>query len=163
DGRTAGTEGTRAGTGGAGHAVRLTGSQRAAIADYGEHGRALLRAVSRGDADALFRVAVLLGTDAPRRPEAAALLIEAAADGHPAALDLLDAGPDGPDPREAARIACELGETAAGQGAADTALAYFTAAVRGGRLDAAYEITEILEETGRAGAAGRRARGRSAT
>src|SRR5437868_1140593 len=77
--------------------VWLTASQRAAVADYGEHGRDLVERAANGDADAVYRVAVLLGTDSTRGPEAVALLIEAAAGEHPQALDLLDSNPHGLD------------------------------------------------------------------
>lgn len=124
--------------------LRLTASQRASVADYGEHGRELADRAAGGDAEAAYRIGVLLGTDSTRGPEAVALLIEAAAGGHPQALDLLDTAPDGLDPEQAAGHAYRLGEAAAGAGAPRIALAYYKAAVRGGRLDAAFKITEIL-------------------
>ncbi|MDL4820487.1 hypothetical protein [Actinomadura opuntiae] len=128
--------------------VRLTESQKATVAGYGAHGRALLGRAAAGDADALYRVAVLLGTDPARGGETVPLLIEAAAAGHPDALDLLDASPDGLDAAQAARHAHRLGDRA-GQGgtaaARETALVYYKAAVQGGRLDAAFAITEILQ------------------
>ncbi|QXJ25543.1 hypothetical protein AGRA3207_007053 [Actinomadura graeca] len=130
--------------------VRLTVSQRAAVADYGEHGRELVERAAEGDADAVYRVAVLIGTDSTRGPEAVALLIEAAAGEHPQALDLLDASPNGLDHHQAAQHAFRLGEAAAGAGAPATALAYYKAAVGGGLLDAAFKITEILQGTGAA-------------
>ncbi|WP_067462382.1 hypothetical protein [Actinomadura macra] len=128
--------------------VRLTGSQRAAVADYGEHGRDLAGRAANGDADAVYRVAVLLGTDSTRGPEAVALLIEAAAGEHPQALDLLDSSPSGLDHHQAAQHAFRLGESAARAGAPATALAYYKAAVGGGLLDAAFKITEILRGAG---------------
>lgn len=127
--------------------VRLTESQRATVAGYGPRGRALLDRAAAGDADALYRVAVLLGTDPARGGETVPLLIEAAAAGHPGALDLLDASPDGLDAAEAARRAHLLGDQAGRGGAAadgEAALVYYKAAVQGGRLDAAFAITEIL-------------------
>lgn len=127
--------------------VRLTESQRATVAGYGPRGRALLDRAAAGDADALYRVAVLLGTDPARGGETVPLLIEAAAAGHPGALDLLDASPDGLDAAEAARHAHLLGDRAGRSGAAEdaeVALVYYKAAVQGGRLDAAFAITEIL-------------------
>lgn len=134
----------------AGAPVRLTGAQRTAIEDYGDPGRRLLRRAESGDADAVYRIAVLLGTDATRGPEAVALLIEAAADGHTGALDLLDADADGLDHRLAALQAHRLGTAAAASGAHGTALAYYRAAVRGGHLDTAFKITEILRDGQRA-------------
>jgi hypothetical protein len=128
--------------------VRLTESQRAAVAGYGPHGRGLLGRAAAGDADALYRVAVLLGTDPARGGETVPLLIEAASAGHPGALDLLDASPDGLDAREAARHAHRLGDQAGRSGAragGEVALVYYKAAVQGGRLDAAFAITEILQ------------------
>ncbi|GAA2152532.1 hypothetical protein [Actinomadura napierensis] len=128
--------------------VRLTESQKATVAGYGPHGRALLARAAAGDADALYRVAVLLGTDPARGGESAPLLIEAAAAGHPGALDLLDASPDGLDAGHAARHAHRLGDRAGRGGtAADrrVALVYYKAAVQGGRLEAAFAITEILQ------------------
>ncbi|MVZ99546.1 hypothetical protein F8568_003970 [Actinomadura sp. LD22] len=127
--------------------VRLTESQRATVAGYGPHGRGLLGRAAAGDADALYRVAVLLGTDPARGGEAVPLLIEAAAAGHPGALDLLDASPDGLDAREAACHAHHLGDRAGRSGdraGGEVALVYYKAAVQGGRLDAAFAITEIL-------------------
>ncbi|MFD0687132.1 hypothetical protein [Actinomadura fibrosa] len=128
--------------------LRLTPSHRAAIADYGEHGRELLDRAPTGEPDAVYRIAVLIGTDPARVPEAAALLIEAAAGGHPGALDLLDAGSGDLDHRHAAAHAYRLGEAAARTGSPATALAYYRAAVQGGRLDAAFKITEILQDAG---------------
>lgn len=133
--------------------VRLTESQRATVAGYGPRGRALLDRAAAGDADALYRVAVLLGTDPARGGETVPLLIEAAAAGHPGALDLLDASPDGLDAAEAARRAHLLGDQAGRSGAAadgEAALVYYQAAVQGGRLDAAFAITEILRHSDQA-------------
>ncbi|TDD80214.1 hypothetical protein [Actinomadura rubrisoli] len=127
---------------------RLTEAQRTTIADYGDHGRALLNRAARGDTDALYRIAVLLGTDSAREPEAVALLIEAAAAGHPRSLDLLDADPGGFDHLQAARDARRLGDAATIMGSPATALAYYKAAVQGGLLDAAFKITEILRDAG---------------
>jgi hypothetical protein len=138
--------------------VRLTESQRATVAGYGPHGRGLLGRAAAGDADALYRVAVLLGTDPARGEETVPLLIEAAAAGHPGALDLLDASPDGLDAQEAARHAHRLGDRA-GRGreraGREVALVYYQAAVRGGRLDAAFAITEILQHAGEPPGGGR--------
>ncbi|WP_242902196.1 hypothetical protein [Actinomadura terrae] len=125
--------------------LRLTASQQVTIADYKEHGRELLDRAQGGDADAVYRIAVLLGTDPTRGAEAIALLIDAAAGGHPQALDLLDASPNGLDPRQAAEHAHRLGESAPTR---EAALAYYQAAVGGGRFEAAFKITEILQEAG---------------
>jgi hypothetical protein len=133
--------------------VRLTAAQRACIEGCGAHGRELLDRARTGEADALYRVAVLLGTDTGRGQGAARLLAAAAARGHGQAAGLLDDGSGGLDHRTAARHAHRLGVSAAEKAGADraalsTALVYYKAAVQGGRLDAAFEITEILRHAG---------------
>ncbi|TDD65515.1 hypothetical protein E1293_40175 [Actinomadura darangshiensis] len=133
--------------------VRLTASQRASIENHGAHGRELLDRAAADDPDAAYRLAVLLGTDSGRGPGAVRLLAEAAAGGHAQAADLLGAGRGGIDHRTAARHAHRLGKSAAERAGGDraalaTALVYYKAAVQGGRLDAAFEITEILRYAG---------------
>lgn len=118
--------------GGAGPVSRvpLPPQQRAFIANHGPYGAALLSHAQAGNPDAIYRVALLLGTDAALREDAEALLLYAAAAGHPQSFDLLDSHPATLPPREVARHARDLARIAEANGHHDQAHAFHQAAAR---------------------------------
>jgi hypothetical protein len=111
--------------------IRLPQHLRDFLADHGPYGRALIQQVADGDAEAIFRTAVLLGTDPVHRDEALALLLQAGASQHAAISELFDASPDGLDPSVAARYARALAEAAKAAGSQQEASAFYKAAARG--------------------------------
>jgi hypothetical protein len=125
--------------------VRLPPQQQDFVAGHGPYGQALLARAEAGDPDALYRVALLLGTDPARSEDAQSLLILAGAAGH----DLLDENPGQLAPAEVARHAYRLGRAAEARGLPDEARAWDQAAARGGLLSGAVRhATDRLAEHG---------------
>jgi hypothetical protein len=88
--------------------VRLTPAQRLRVGCYGQYGQMLIREIQTGDPEAVYRVALLLGTDPAHVDAARALLVQAAAAYHAASIELLDSGQGGPEPAEMARHASNV-------------------------------------------------------
>ncbi|HET9896539.1 MAG TPA: hypothetical protein VFQ44_16550 [Streptosporangiaceae bacterium] len=109
------------------------------IAGHGDYGSVLLARAQKGDAAAIYRVALLLATDEHRNIQAVPLLIAACAGGNTEAMDLLDACPGQLLPHDAALAALGLARGAESSGRAGEALTFYRAAARGGLPDAAIE------------------------
>lgn len=114
--------------------VRLTPAQREAIEGYGPYGRALAERLPAGDPEAVYRVALLLGAVPAHVNAAHALLLQAAAAYHSAALELLDSSDAGPSPLDAARHAYRLADAAQAGGAHEEAQMYYECAAASLRL-----------------------------
>jgi hypothetical protein len=108
--------------------VQLTPAQREAVEGYGPPGQALTGQLPTGDPEAVYRVALLLGTFPAHVDAAHALLLQAAAAYHGAALELLDSNIAGPSPLDAARHAYRLADAARAGGSHDEAQMYYECA-----------------------------------
>jgi hypothetical protein len=126
--------------------VWLSHGQQVFVASHGPHGPILLDNAHAGDPDAVYRVAVLLGTDPARHDEAVDLLLQAAAAGHGPSIDLLDANPVSLAPAQAARRARTLAQTADASGSSVESLAFWLAACRGNPGAAARTARQYLPD-----------------
>jgi hypothetical protein len=129
--------------------VLLPPRHRAFVSGHGPYADHLLVRAKAGDPDALYRVALLLGTDPDRTSDAQSLLLQAAADGHRPSIDLLDENPaDDLPPAAAAKRAFTIAQTAEANGRADEARALYAAAARGGVAEAVKRASAMLEKRG---------------
>lgn len=110
--------------------VRLTPGQQALLASYGAYGRAVASQAEAGDPDAVYDVALLLGTSPAHRDDAKALLTAAAATRHRPSSSLIDDSPGGMPSFAAACMARAHRADAAGH--LDQANVFRQAAARGG-------------------------------
>jgi hypothetical protein len=112
--------------------VRLTPAQLEHLGSYGRYGHELIGQVQAGLPAAVYRAALLLGADPVHADAAQALLLQAAAAYHPAALELLDANGWYPGPLETARHACKVADAAQAGASHEEALVYYECAARAG-------------------------------
>jgi hypothetical protein len=122
-------------------AVRLPPRQQAYVKGYGSYGQTLVERAQAGHPDAVYMVALLLGTDPAYREATPGLLLHAAAAGHAPSIDLLDENPGGLACFEAARMALALARMADADGSRDAALAFYQAAARGGAAGVPAEVS----------------------
>ncbi|SFK00253.1 hypothetical protein SAMN05216275_11579 [Streptosporangium canum] len=122
---------------------------------YGLHGLDLAQAARAGEANAAFRLGVLLTLD--RHPRMARLwLASATRSAHPHAGSLLHTEINGAAGRTAAADhAYLLGQSAHGQGDIPTAAIYYGRAAANGHADAAYHMALLHLVRGETGPAGR--------
>jgi hypothetical protein len=125
-------------------AVRLPAPQHDYVAGYGVYGQRVLAGAQAGLPDAIYRVAVFLGSHPAYGEAALPLLIHAAAAGHSLALDLLEASPSRLEPLDAARHACQLADAAESEGSHAEALACYQCAAQGGLPIAAVKLAVTL-------------------
>ena len=123
--------------------VRPPPHQRAFLEAHGPYGRTLVHRAQAGHRDAVYQMALLLGTDPARRRDAEALLVAAAAALYTPAVDLLEENPTGLPSSEVARHAFALAQEAEAGGCLDRALAFYWAAARGGVPGAAGKAAEF--------------------
>jgi hypothetical protein len=112
--------------------VLLPPPQRKFVASHGPHGQLLVRYAHEGRPEAVYHVALLLGTDPAFQGDALGLLLQAAAAEYQPAQDLLDANAARLPQFEVARQLHHLAQTAEARGSADEARAFRLAAARGG-------------------------------
>jgi hypothetical protein len=135
--------------------VRLPLQHQLFVTSHGPYGDVLLTGVEAGHPEAVYRVALLLGTDPARVEDAHSLLVRAATTGHKPSLDLMDENPHGfLPPPAAARRAHSLAQEAEAAGSPAEALAFYQAAARGRVPDAAVKhAAAVLEKRGESEAA----------
>jgi hypothetical protein len=124
--------------------VRLPPSHQAFVASHGPYGQDVLARAEAGHAEAVYRVAILLGTDATLTADAQALLIQATGAGHSKSINLLDANRACLPPAQVARHARDLALAAEAAGATDEAHAFYMAAARGGVPDCAVKFAAAV-------------------
>jgi hypothetical protein len=124
--------------------VLLTPIQQAYLASYGAYAKTLLADVETGIPSAVYRAAVLLGSDPAHGEDAESLLRWAAAAGHAPSAALLDANPVQLSPLDAVWHARQLASAAEDAGLADEALAYNDCVGRAGVLVAAIKVAVAL-------------------
>lgn len=130
--------------------VSLPPRHQVFVADHAPYGRRLLTSAEAGHPDAIYRVALLLGTDRKRSDDALSLLVQLAAAGHQPSIELLDADPGGGlPPALAAMRAYEIANTAEAAGRIDEASAFYEAAARAGVPQARLKYASgVLERRG---------------
>jgi hypothetical protein len=130
--------------------VSLPPRHQVFVADHAPYGSRLLASVEAGHPDAIYRVAMLLGTDRKRSDDALSLLVQLAAAGHQPSIDLLDDDPSGGLPPDlVAMRAYDLADAAEAAGRIDEARAFYKTAARGGVPEARLKhASGVLERRG---------------
>jgi hypothetical protein len=121
-------------------AVRLTPAQRQRVESYGRYALTLIGELQAGDPAAVYRVALLLGTDPDHTDAARALLLHAAAAEHAAAFELLDSSRGWPSVTDMARHARSLADAAHASARSEEAQAYDECAARSGDTTATVRL-----------------------
>lgn len=122
----------------------LTSSEADHMSGLGAYGQALLAELEEGNADAAYRVAVVLASTAAHREAGTSLLMGPATIGHRLALALLDASTAPTFTATVGDHACALGAAADAGGDVEAAVVFYGCAARCGTRPGLVELAAVL-------------------